>query len=79
MKDSNRSAQQLQLVEDYCKANMLWRENEDLIEYTDVVELDISSVQPTVAGPKRPQTKFFKRFERKVHRIGTYHIWKNLY
>src|SRR5690554_5640294 len=57
MKDSNRSAQQLQLVEDYCKANMLWRENEDLIEYTDVVELDISSVQPTVAGPKRPQDK----------------------
>ncbi len=57
MKGSNRSAQQLQLVEDYCKANMLWRENEDLIEYTDVVELDISSVQPTVAGPKRPQDK----------------------
>lgn len=57
MSDSNRSPEQIQLVEDYCKANMLWRENEDQINYTDVVELDISTVQPTVAGPKRPQDK----------------------
>lgn len=57
MRDSNRSEEQIQLVEDYCKANMLWRENEDTIEYTDVLELDISTVQPTVAGPKRPQDK----------------------
>lgn len=57
MRDSNRSEEQVQLVEDYCKANMLWREDEDQIEYTDVVELDISTVQPSVAGPKRPQDK----------------------
>lgn len=57
MRDSNRSEEQVQLVEDYCKTNMLWRENEDEIVYTDVVELDVSKVQPTVAGPKRPQDK----------------------
>lgn len=57
MRSSNRSEEQIQLVEDYCKTNMLWRENEDLIEYTDIVELDVSTVQPTVAGPKRPQDK----------------------
>src|SRR5690554_1989848 len=57
MVGSNRSPEQVKLVEDYCKANMLWRENEDKIEYTDIVELDISKVQPTVAGPKRPQDK----------------------
>ncbi|HLW33277.1 MAG TPA: aconitate hydratase AcnA [Aequorivita sp.] len=57
MRDSNRSEEQLKLVEDYCKTNMLWRENEDQINYTDIVELDISTVQPTVAGPKRPQDK----------------------
>lgn len=57
MSGSNRSPEQIQLVEDYCRANMLWRENEDQIVYTDVVELDISTVQPTVAGPKRPQDK----------------------
>lgn len=57
MRSSNRSEEQIQLVEDYCKANMLWRENEDLIEYTDVLELDVSTIQPSVAGPKRPQDK----------------------
>ena len=57
MRDSNRSEEQIKLVEEYCKANMLWRQDEDKIEYTDVVELDISTIQPTVAGPKRPQDK----------------------
>lgn len=57
MRGSNRSEEQLKLVEDYCKANMLWRQDEDKITYTDVVELNISTVQPTVAGPKRPQDK----------------------
>lgn len=57
MRSSNRSEEQIQLVEDYCKANMLWRENENKINYTDVVELDISTIEPTVAGPKRPQDK----------------------
>lgn len=57
MRGSNRSEEQIQLVEDYCKANMLWRQDEDKIKYTDVVELDVSTVQPSVAGPKRPQDK----------------------
>ncbi|MGO3181614.1 MAG: aconitate hydratase AcnA [Aequorivita sp.] len=57
MRGSNRSEEQIQLVEDYCKTNMLWRQDEDKIEYTDVVELDISTIRPTVAGPKRPQDK----------------------
>ena len=57
MRKSNRSEAQISLVEKYCKSNMLWRENEDEITYTDVVELDISTIQPTVAGPNRPQDK----------------------
>lgn len=57
MRSSNRSEEQLELVEEYCKANMLWRENEDKITYTDVLELDISTIMPSVAGPKRPQDK----------------------
>lgn len=57
MRNTNRSDEQVKLVEDYCKANMLWRENEDKIEYTDVLELDLSTVVPTVSGPKRPQDK----------------------
>lgn len=57
MRGSNRSEEQVKLVEDYCKANMLWRQDEDKINYTDIVELDVSTVQPSVAGPKRPQDK----------------------
>jgi len=45
------------LVEDYCKTNLLWRTGNENITYTDVVELDLATVQPTVAGPKRPQDK----------------------
>ncbi|MEO9257924.1 MAG: aconitate hydratase AcnA, partial [Crocinitomicaceae bacterium] len=66
MRKSNRSEEQIHLVETYCKTNMLWREHEDKINYTDVVELDISTVIPTVAGPKRPQDKILlKDFKNK--------------
>lgn len=58
---SGRPAEQVQLVETYAKANLLWRENEDAIVYTHVLELDMSTVEPTVAGPKRPQDKVLMR------------------
>ncbi len=57
MHQSNRSEQQVQLVADYCKANMLWRTGAEVITYTDIVELDLTSIEPAVAGPKRPQDK----------------------
>lgn len=57
MSNSNRSDAQVQLVEDYCKANMLWHTGDESIHYTDVIELDMSTVEPTVAGPRRPQDK----------------------
>ncbi|SFB97068.1 aconitate hydratase [Flagellimonas taeanensis] len=57
MRASNRPEEQLALVESYCRTNMLWREHEDRIAYTKVLELDISTIEPTVAGPKRPQDK----------------------
>lgn len=57
MRRSNRSEDQVKLVEDYCKTNMLWRTGAENIIYTDIIELDISTIEPTVAGPKRPQDK----------------------
>ncbi|MGN6530895.1 MAG: aconitate hydratase AcnA [Ginsengibacter sp.] len=57
MRKSNRSEEQVKLVEDYCKTNLLWRTGDEIIKYTDVLELDLSSIQPSVAGPKRPQDK----------------------
>ncbi len=66
MRKSNRSEEQIKLVEDYCKANMLWRTGNENITYTDVLELDMSSIEPTVAGPKRPQDKILlKDFKNK--------------
>jgi aconitate hydratase len=61
MAKTNRSKEQIQLVEDYAKANMLWRENESDIAYSSLVELDLSTVEPTVSGPKRPQDKILMR------------------
>lgn len=66
MRKSNRSDEQIALVESYCKTNMLWREHEDKITYSDVLELDMATVEPTVAGPKRPQDKILlKEFKSK--------------
>lgn len=70
MRKTNRSEAQIRLVADYCKANMLWRQGEDKIKYSSVVELDLSTVEPTVSGPKRPQDKILVReFKQKFGEI----------
>ncbi|WP_447636872.1 aconitate hydratase AcnA [Flavobacterium microcysteis] len=64
MRMTNHSDNQVQLVEDYCKANLLWRTGNEEITYTHVLELDLSTIEPTVAGPKRPQDKILlKNFQ----------------
>jgi len=46
------------LVESYARAQGLWREDDTPDpEYTDVLELDLSTVKPSLAGPKRPQDR----------------------
>lgn len=57
MHRTNRGAEQIALVEDYCKKNMLWRQGEEHIVYSDIVELNLSGVKPSLAGPKRPQDR----------------------
>ncbi len=57
MHSTNRSAEQIKIVEDYCKANLLWRTGKEAITYSSVVEFDLSALEPTVSGPKRPQDK----------------------
>jgi aconitate hydratase len=57
MRRTAREDATLDLVEAYCKENMLWRENEEEIEYSALVELDLSTIEPAVAGPKRPQDR----------------------
>jgi aconitate hydratase len=57
MHSTNRSAEQIKIVEDYCKSNLLWRTGKEEIQYSSVVEFNLSSLEPTVSGPKRPQDK----------------------
>jgi aconitate hydratase len=55
---TGRPADQIALVEAYAKAQGLWRTNGMReADYTDVLELDLATVVPSLAGPKRPQDR----------------------
>ncbi|EST12148.1 aconitate hydratase AcnA [Sporolactobacillus laevolacticus] len=55
---TGRSEQQVQLVEDYCKANgLFYVPGAKDPNFTKVFELDLSDIQPSLAGPKRPQDR----------------------
>ena len=55
LKFSGRDQQTVNIVEQYAKDQGLWASNE--IEFTDKLSLDMSTVVPTISGPKRPQDK----------------------
>ena len=61
MRQTNRDENHVQLVEEYCKENLLWRTGKEDITYSAVVELDLNTLEPTVSGPKRPQDKILVR------------------
>ncbi|MEQ1474048.1 MAG: aconitase family protein, partial [Candidatus Acidiferrum sp.] len=53
-----RPTEQIALVEAYCKEQMLFRTDETPApDFNGTLELDLGSVEPTVAGPKRPQDR----------------------
>ena len=54
---SGRSDAQVELAEKYCKAVGLWRDPEAQITYSSSLSLDLGTVQPSLAGPKRPQDR----------------------
>lgn len=55
---SGRSEEQIALVEAYTKVQGLYRESGATeAEYSDTLSLDMSTVQPCIAGPKRPQDR----------------------
>jgi aconitate hydratase len=54
---TGRDSERVGLVEAYCKENALWHDPEREPEYSEVVELDLSSVEPSLAGPRRPQDR----------------------
>ena len=55
---TGRSDEQCALVEEYAKAQGMWLdENTEEAEYSEYLELDLSTVVPSIAGPKRPQDR----------------------
>ena len=54
---TGRSDERVALVETYCRENMLWHEPSEPATYSQVVELDLSTVEPSLAGPRRPQDR----------------------
>lgn len=55
---TGRPEELIKLVEVYAKEQGLWRSSDELA-FFDMLELDLSSVEPVMAGPKRPQDKVF--------------------
>jgi aconitate hydratase len=54
---TGRSREQIALVEAYTKFNGLWRNDDLEIVYTKTICLDVSTVEPSLAGPTRPQDR----------------------
>jgi aconitate hydratase len=55
---SGRKQEQIDLVEAYAKANGLWHDKDsEEPTYSDTLELDLATVVPSIAGPKRPQDR----------------------
>ncbi|MFA1820807.1 aconitate hydratase AcnA [Virgibacillus oceani] len=53
---TGRSEEQIKLVEEYCKKNDLWYSpDQQDPEYTEVIEINLSELEPNLSGPKRPQ------------------------
>ncbi len=66
---TGRSQAQIALVEAYAKAQGLWHEKGTAdVAYTDVLELDMGTVQPSLAGPRRPQDRILLGDMRSAYR-----------
>jgi len=54
---TGRSDQQIALVETYAKTQGLWHSDDNEPRYSEYLELDLGTVVPSIAGPKRPQDR----------------------
>jgi aconitate hydratase len=68
---TGRPPEQIALVEAYAKAQGLWRiDGAPAADYTDIVSLDLSTVEPSLAGPKRPQDRVPLRSAKTVYQAS---------
>lgn len=58
LRQTGRDESRIALVETYCKANHLWRADAcECPDYDRIVDIDLSSASPSLAGPRRPQDR----------------------
>jgi len=68
LKLTGRSSEQIALVEAYAKHQGMWRnDGQPQADYTDVLSLDLGTVEPSLAGPKRPQDRVPLRTAKQVY------------
>jgi aconitate hydratase len=68
---SGRPRERLELVSAYARAQSMWR-NEGALpaRYTDALELDLGSVEPSLAGPRRPQDRVSLKNAKQVYELN---------
>ncbi|WP_343212859.1 aconitate hydratase AcnA [Arthrobacter sp. H20] len=54
---TGRDEHQIKLVEAYAREQGLWHDPDQVPDYSQIVELDLATVKPSIAGPKRPQDR----------------------
>src|SRR4030081_3347131 len=68
---SGRPRHRIDLVSAYAKAQGMWRNNGDkAADYTDVLELDLGKVEPSLAGPRRPQDRVPLKTAKTVYQLN---------
>jgi aconitate hydratase len=68
---SGRPRERIDLVTAYAKSQGMWRnQGEKSAEYTDVLELDLAQVVPSLAGPRRPQDRVPLTTAKAVYRVN---------
>jgi aconitate hydratase len=65
---TGRSDDHVQLVERYCKENLLWHDPHAKLRFGDTLSLDLATVEPSLAGPARPQDRVPLRTSRRAWR-----------
>jgi aconitate hydratase len=68
---SGRPRERIELVRAYAQAQGMWRvQGAPAAQYTDVLELDLGKVEPSLAGPRRPQDRVPLRTAKSVYQVN---------
>ena len=73
---TGRSEENIKLVEAYTKEQGLWHDPSNEVEYSEYMELDLSTVVPSISGPRRPQDRIIlddskDQFRKDIHTLCT--------